>query len=88
MPLATALVGAALLDLLAVVPAPPAGVGTTEWYGTLVFATGLSQPLEATAAVTLLYHAVWLLFVFVAGGLSISAVGEMLPRRWRREAAR
>jgi uncharacterized protein (TIRG00374 family) len=81
LPLAVAVVGTALLDLLAVVPAPPAGVGTTEWYATLIFATGLGQPTEATAAAALLYHAAWLLIVFVAGGLSITAVGEMLPRR-------
>jgi hypothetical protein len=28
-----------------------------------------------------MYHAAWLLIVFVAGGLSVGAVGEMLPRR-------
>lgn len=81
LPVAVALVGTALLDLLAVVPAPPAGVGSAEWYGTLVFATALGQPTGPTAAAALLYHAVWLLLVFVAGGLSVSAVGEMLPRR-------
>lgn len=81
LPLAVALVGTALLDLLAVVPAPPAGVGTTEWYATLIFATGLGQPTEAAAAATLLYHAAWLLIVFVAGAASLAAVGEMLPRR-------
>ena len=80
-PLAVAVVGTALLDLLAVVPAPPAGVGTTEWYATLIFATGLGQPVEATAAAALLYHAAWLLIVFVAGAASLAAVGEMLPRR-------
>jgi uncharacterized protein (TIRG00374 family) len=81
LPFAVAVVGTALLDLLAVVPAPPAGVGTTEWYATLIFATGLGQPTEATAAAALLYHAVWLLIVFVAGASSLAAVGEMLPRR-------
>ena len=81
LPLAVAVVGTALLDLLAVVPTPPAGVGTTEWYATLIFATGLGQPTGATAAAALLYHAAWLLIVFVAGGFSITAVGEMLPRR-------
>ena len=81
LPLAVAVVGIALLDLLAVVPAPPAGVGTTEWYATLIFATGLGQPTEATAAAALLYHAAWLLIVFVAGASSLAAVGEMLPRR-------
>jgi uncharacterized protein (TIRG00374 family) len=85
LPLAVAVVGTALLDLLAVVPAPPAGVGTTEWYATLIFATGLGQPTEATAAAALLYHAAWLLIVFVAGASSLAAVGEMLPRRSRRE---
>ena len=73
--------GAALLDLLTVVPAPPAGVGTTEWYATFIFATGLGQPVEATAAAALLYHAAWLLIVLVAGAASLAAVGEMLPRR-------
>ncbi len=80
-PLAVAVVGTALLDLLAVVPAPPAGFGTTEWYATLIFATGLGQPVEATAAAALLYHAAWLLIVFVAGAASLTAIGEMLPRR-------
>jgi hypothetical protein len=81
LPFAVALVGTALLDLLAIVPAPPAGVGSAEWYGTLVFATALGQPAGPTAAAALLYHAAWLLIVFVAGGLSITAVGEMLPRK-------
>ncbi len=81
LPLAAALVGTALLDLLAIVPAPPAGVGTAEWYGTLVFATALGQPTRPTAAAALLYHASWLLIVFVAGGLSFTVVSEMLPRR-------
>lgn len=87
LPLAVAVVGTALLDLLAVVPAPPAGVGTTEWYATLIFATGLGQPTEATAAAALLYHAAWLLIVFVAGASSLAAVGEMLPRRAPETAA-
>jgi uncharacterized protein (TIRG00374 family) len=86
LPFTVAVVGTALLDLLAVVPAPPAGVGTTEWYATLIFATGLGQPTEATAAAALLYHAVWLLIVFVAGAASLAAVGEMLPRRSREPA--
>jgi glycosyltransferase 2 family protein len=80
-PLAVAVAGTALLDLLAVVPAPPAGVGTTEWYATLIFTTALGQPLDATAAAALLYHAAWLLIVFVAGAASLPAVAEMLPRR-------
>jgi uncharacterized protein (TIRG00374 family) len=87
LPFAVALVGTALLDLLAVVPAPPAGVGSAEWYGTLVFATALGQPAGPTAAAALLYHAAWLLIVFVAGGLSITAVGEMLPRRTPESSA-
>lgn len=78
---AVALVGTALLDLLAVVPAPPAGVGTTEWYATLIFATGLGQPSDAAATAALLYHAVWLLIVFVTGAASVAAVVEMLPGR-------
>jgi uncharacterized protein (TIRG00374 family) len=81
LPLPVAVAGVALLDLLAVVPAPPAGVGTTEWYATLIFATGLGQPVRETAAAALLYHAVWLLIVFVAGAASLAAIGEMLPRR-------
>jgi uncharacterized protein (TIRG00374 family) len=85
--LAVAVVGTALLDLLAVVPAPPAGVGTTEWYATLIFATGLGQPTGAAAAAALLYHAAWLLIVFVAGAFSLAAVGEMLPRRAPETAA-
>jgi uncharacterized protein (TIRG00374 family) len=87
LPFAIAVVGTALLDLLAVVPAPPAGVGTTEWYATLIFATGLGQPTDATAAAALLYHAAWLLIVFVAGAASLAAVGEMLPRRSPEPAA-
>lgn len=87
LPFAVAVVGTALLDLLAVVPAPPAGVGTTEWYATLIFATGLGQPTEAAAAAALLYHAAWLLIVFVAGAASLAAVGEMLPRRSPEPAA-
>ena len=87
MPLSVAVVGIALLDLLAVVPAPPAGGGTTEWYATLIFATGLGQPTEATAAAALLYHATWLLIVFVAGAASLAAVGEMLPRHAKEPAA-
>jgi len=86
-PLAVAVVGTALLDLLAVVPAPPAGVGTTEWYATLIFATGLGQPTEAAAAAVLLYHATWLLIVFVTGASSLAAIGEMLPRRSPEPAA-
>ena len=81
LPLAVALVGTALLDLLAIVPAPPAGVGSAEWFGTFVFATALGQPAGPTAAAALLYHAAWLLIVFCAGGLSIGAVSEMWPRR-------
>jgi uncharacterized protein (TIRG00374 family) len=81
LPAAVALVGMSLLDLLAVVPAPPAGIGSAEWYGTLVFATALGQPTGPTAAAALLYHAAWLLIIFVACGLSIGAVGEMMPRR-------
>lgn len=87
LPFAIALIGTALIDLLAVVPAPPAGVGSAEWYGTLVFATALGQPTGPTAAAALLYHAAWLLIVFVAGGLSIAAVAEMLPRRAPEAAA-
>ena len=86
LPFAVALVGTALMDLLAVVPSPPAGIGSAEWYGTLVFATALGQPAGPTAAAALLYHVTWLLLVFAAGGLSVEAVGEMWPRR-REEAS-
>jgi hypothetical protein len=86
-PLSIAVVGTALLDLLAVVPAPPAGVGTTEWYATLIFATGLGQPTGAAASAALLYHAAWLLIVFVAGATSLAAVVEMLPRGTSEPAA-
>jgi uncharacterized protein (TIRG00374 family) len=79
-PFGVAAAGTALLDLLAVVPAPPAGVGTTEWYATLIFASGLGQPVGPSATAALLYHAAWLLVVFLAGAAALPAVGEMLPR--------
>lgn len=81
LPLSLALAGSALLDLLAVAPAPPAGIGTAEWYPTLLFAVGLGQPRAATAAAALLGHAAWILVVSVAGATAIGTLREMVPRR-------
>lgn len=76
----TALVGTAYLDILAVLPAPPAGLGVAEWSVSFVFAWTLGVPGVVTSATALLYHGLWLLLVTVLGAASVSAVGEMLPR--------
>jgi uncharacterized protein (TIRG00374 family) len=77
----TALVGTAFLDLLAVLPAPPAGLGVAEWSVTFVFAWALGAPLVATSVAALAAHGLWLLLVIVLGAVSASAVPEMLQRR-------
>ena len=76
-----ALVGTAYLDLLAVLPAPPAGLGVAEWSVTFVFAFALGAPAVATSAVALLSHGLWLLLVLGLGAVSASALAEMWPRR-------
>ena len=47
------LVGTAFLDLLAVLPAPPAGLGVAEWSVTFVFAWTLGVPVIATSVAAL-----------------------------------
>lgn len=76
-----ALVGTAFLDLLAVLPAPPAGLGVAEWAVTFVFAWVLGAPLVATSVAALVAHGLWLLLVLILGAFSVSAVPDMLPRR-------
>lgn len=77
----TALVGTASLDLLAVLPAPPAGIGVAEWSLTFVFAWTLGAPAVPTAAAAIVFHGLWLLLVLAFGAASTGAVLEMLPRR-------
>jgi uncharacterized protein (TIRG00374 family) len=75
------LVGTAFLDLLAVLPAPPAGLGVAEWSVTFVFAWTLGAPAVATSVAALLSHGCWLLLVIGLGAASASAVPLMLPQR-------
>ena len=77
----TVLVGTAFLDLLAVLPAPPAGLGVAEWSVTFVFAWTLGANGLATSVAALVSHGLWLLLVLVLGAASASAVTEMIPRR-------
>lgn len=81
----TALVGTAFLDLLAVLPAPPAGLGVTEWSMTFVFAWVLGAPGLATSAVALVSHGLWLLLVASLGAASLGAVSDMWPGRGRSD---
>ncbi len=81
LPVALALVGTALLDLLAVAPSPPAGIGTSEWYPTLLFAIGFGLPRTAAAAAALLSHAAWIVIVTAAGATAVGVLREMVPRR-------
>ncbi len=82
----TVIAGVALVDLLAIVPSPPAGLGSAEWYVTLVFSIGFGAPLAETAAAALLLHASWILLVTLAGAAAIRTIGEMVPRRRAAEA--
>ena len=82
-----ALVGTAFLDLLAVLPAPPAGLGVAEWSVTFVFAFALGAPAVATSAVALLSHGLWLLLVVGLGAASAGALAEMWPRRAKSDAS-
>lgn len=77
----TTLVGTAFLDLLAILPAPPAGLGVAEWSVTFVFAWTLGAPLVATSVAALVAHGLWLLLVIVLGAFSASAVPGMLSLR-------
>lgn len=76
----TVIVGTAYLDLLAVLPAPPAGLGVAEWSVTFVFAWTLGVPGVAVSVTALVSHGMWLLLVVGLGAASSSAVAEMLPR--------
>lgn len=75
-----ALAGTAFLDLLAILPAPPAGLGVAEWSVTFVFAWTLGVPVVATSVAALVSHGLWLLLVIVLGAFSASAVPGMLSR--------
>ena len=78
---------AVFLDLLAVLPAPPAGLGVAEWSVTFVFAFALGAPAVATSAVALLSHGLWLLLVVGLGAASAGALAEMWPRRAKSDAS-
>ena len=77
----TVLVGTAFLDLLALLPAPPAGLGVAEWSMTFVFSWTLGAPSLSTSVTALVAHGLWLLLVTSFGGVSLSALSEMWPGR-------
>jgi uncharacterized protein (TIRG00374 family) len=76
----TVIVGTAYLDLLAVLPAPPAGLGVAEWSVTFVFAWTLGVPGVAVSVTALVSHGMWLLLIVGLGAASSNAIAEMLPR--------
>ena len=65
-----------IMDFLVILPSPPAGIGTTEWYTNMVYTLGLKIPKNPVARITLVAHGISLGIYGFVGCISLAAIGE------------
>jgi uncharacterized protein (TIRG00374 family) len=70
------LVTTTISDFLAILPSPPASLGTTEWYANIVYTFGLGMSKSDVGGISLLTHAVNLCILGVLGMLCFASIGQ------------
>jgi uncharacterized protein (TIRG00374 family) len=82
-PLTACLMGVCLTNLAFILPSPPGGIGSNEWYATLVYSGGFGYDLSRVAGGALFGHAMTTLVVAAGGALSLSGLGINLAESLR-----
>lgn len=68
-------IGVVMCNLLYIFPTPPGGIGTTEWYYSLIFIFGFGLPKEKLSEVIILFHLVTVAVIIIAGLYAIGSLG-------------
>jgi uncharacterized membrane protein YbhN (UPF0104 family) len=75
--------GVGLTNLAFILPSPPAGIGSNEWYATLVYTAGFGYDRTRVASGALFGHLMTTLVVAAGGALSLSSLGISLTESLR-----
>ena len=78
LPISVFIVSTTIMDFLVILPSPPAGIGTTEWYTNIVYTVGLGIPKNPVASITLIAHGISLCIYGFLGCISLAAIGESI----------
>ena len=82
-PLTTCFMAVCLTNLAFILPSPPGNIGSSEWYATLVYATGFGLDAARVAGGALFGHAMTALVVAAGGALALSTLGLNLAEGLR-----
>jgi uncharacterized membrane protein YbhN (UPF0104 family) len=82
-PLPTCFMAVSLTNLAFILPSPPGNIGSSEWYATLVYATGFGFDSIRVAASAIFGHAMTTLVVAAGGAFSLSTLGLNLAEGLR-----
>lgn len=75
MPIGIYIITTTLMDLLLLLPSPPAGLGTAEWYTNIIYTIGLGISKNTVAGIAVLTHAITLFLIALLGLTSLSSIG-------------
>lgn len=72
------LIGISIINLFYLIPTPPAGIGTTEWFYSIVFVFGFGVDKNIFSYTILLSHILVAVYVFFTGIIALSMLGVEL----------
>lgn len=81
LPIGIFIISTTIMDFLVILPSPPAGIGTTEWYTNIVYTLGLGIPKNPVASITLVAHGISLCIYGFLGCISLTAIGQGIFRK-------
>ena len=75
MPIGMYIITTTIMDLLSILPSPPASLGTAEWYTNIIYTIGLGIPKNTVASIAVLTHGITLSLIAILGLTSLSSIG-------------
>jgi len=75
MPIGMYIITTTIMDLLLILPSPPAGLGTTEWYTNIIYTIGLGISKNTVAGIAVLTHGITLCLISILGLTSLASTG-------------
>lgn len=75
MPIGMYIITTTIMDLLSILPSPPASLGTAEWYTNIIYTIGLGIPKNTVAGIAVLTHGITLCLIAILGLTSLSSIG-------------
>lgn len=82
-PISIYIITITIMDFFAMLPSPPASIGTTEWYTNIVYTVGLGISKNTVASITLVSHAINLFIIGILGMICLIAIGQGMFIRGR-----